>query len=359
MNILDEYKKNSVKFCVHPPMEFLYAMYSVAKEDELNNVFEELNVVPEKEFKYLIHNIRNKLSKYLLGELKFFFQMTETIGHILPSFIMDNPEITDVKQLINIVEQADEKLIMFYLVKSVLIDNSLENNEELDWSRAKDDIGEMLSMVKYTIIKNSDIKDNLIECLENPKETKQRYCILINGFYEKAFLPVEKNILSKLETMKQNYEESFEQNPEEFFKRYFKMEVTPCFIHLSFFKHLGWFSYRAETKDINDWIILGAYSDRVFGESAVKERVDKLFKLLSDKRRVKIIELMSKRPWYGNELAEFLKLTPATVSYHIGFLIELDIVTFQRDEGRLYYSLNKQKMEEIFDDAKKFLLYRN
>lgn len=359
MNLLDEYKKNTVKFCVHPPMEFLYAMYSVAKEDELNKVFDELNIVPEKEFKYLIHNIRNKLSKYLQGELKFFFQMTETIGHIFPNFIMDNPEVIDVKQLISIVEQSDEKLILFYLVKSVLIDNSIENNEELDWSRAKDDINEMLNLVKYTIIKNSDIKENLIECLENPTETKQRYCILINGFYEKAFLPVEKNILIKLEAIRENYEKSFEENPEEFFKRYFKMDMLPCFIHLSFFKHIGWFSYRTEVKNAKDWIILGAYSDRVFGENAVKEKVNKLFKLLSDKRRVKIIELMSKRPWYGNELAEFLKLTPATVSYHIGFLIELDIVTFQRDEGRLYYSLNKEKTEELFDDAKKFLLYRN
>lgn len=359
MNVLDEYKKKSVKFCVHPPMEFLYAMYSVAKEDELNKVFDELNVVPDKEFKYLIHNIRNKLSKYLLSELKFFFEMTETIGHILPNFIMDNPGVTDVRELINVVEQSDEKLIMFYLVKSVLIDNSLENNEEIDWSKAKDDINEMLTMVKYTIIKNSDIKENLIECLENPKETKQRYCLLLNGFYEKAFLPVEESILSKLETIREEYEKSFQEKPEEFFKRYFKMDVGRCYVHLSFFKYVGWFSYRSDSKEISDWIVLGAYSDRVFGENAVKERVNKLFKLLSDKRRVKMIELMSKRPWYGHELAEFLKLTPATVSYHIGFLIELDIVTFRRDEGRLYYSLNKEKAEELFEDAKNFLLYRN
>lgn len=359
MSILDEYTKNTVKFCVHPPMEFLYAMYSLAKEDELNKVFEELNVVPENEFRYLINNMRSNLSKYLLGELKFFFQMTETIGHILPSFIMENPSIRDVKELIKLIENADEKLILFYMVKSVLIDNALENNEEFSWNRIKDNIDEMIKVVKYTILKDGEIKENLLECLENPTETKQRYCILINGFYKKAFLPIENNIINKLESKLSTYEKNFQENPEEFFKGYFKMEVMPCYLHLSLFKHIGWFNYISDEKDVRDWLVLGAYSDKVFGKDAVKERVNKFFKLLSDKKRVKIIELMSRRPWYGHELAEFLKLTPATVSYHIGFLIELDIVTFQRDEGRLYYSLNKEKTEALFDIAKDFLLHRH
>ncbi|MDP4145569.1 MAG: metalloregulator ArsR/SmtB family transcription factor [Bacillota bacterium] len=358
INKLDENNMTSVKFCVHPPMEFLYAMYDTAKEEELYKVYEEFNFTPDEEMKNIIGEMRGQLSRYNLSELTYFFYMSETIGHILPSFIMYNPNVINVEELISIIENSDEKLILFYLVKNIINENSIEYRKGFNWNEARDDIPKMIQLVKDTDINNIDIKEKLLECLDNPIETKQRYCMMIRSFYERAFKPIEEEVLEKLQSIKQKYERAFMENPEGFFKSYFKMEVIRCQIHVSYFKYTAWFSYPAEDIDTIGWIVLGIHSDKVFGKDAIRERVNKFFWILSDKKRLNMIDLLVERPWYGHEMAQKLKLTPATVSYHMSFLLELDIVTFQRDENRLYYSLNKNKVEELFEQAKRALLHR-
>lgn len=359
MNKSDENKNKMVKFYTYPPMEFLQAMYAIAKEEELNKVFHELNIVPDEEFKCYINMMKSKLSRYLIGELKYFFQMTEAVGHIFPSFIVNNPEIMDVSKLIKFIEETDENAIIFYLVRSVLSENCIENCKELNWENMKHNLSGMIELVKYSIIKDGNIKEKLLECLKNPGETKQRYCLMLKSFYKNAFQLYENKIMQRLEIGKARYEKSFNENAEEFFNCYFKSDVVNCYIHVSLFKHTGWLTYNCEeeTNDKN-WIVLGIFSYKVLGNAARKERVNKFFKLLSDKKRVRIIELIANRRCYGHEIAEYLKITPATVSYHIGFLIELDIVSFQRDDGRLYYSLDKNKMEQLFNEAKEYLLLK-
>lgn len=354
--ILDKNTYKKVKFCVHPPMEFLYAMYDVAKEKELYAVFEEFNFTPDEEVRMIIGDIKNNISSYNLQELKYFFYMTETIGHILPSFIINNPQISDVQEMISTIENSDEKLIMFYLVRKIVIENSMEYRIDFNWEEVRNSIPKMIDLVSNISINNKEIKEKLIECLMNPMETKQRYCIMLKGFYNKAYKYIEKFIIRELNIARDKYEEYFKENSSEFFKTYFKMDLVNSIVHISFFKHTGWSSYGINDFENIDWIVLGVYSDRIFGKDALKERANKFFKVLSDKKRIKMIELLAQKPWYGHEMAKKLKLTPATVSYHLSLLLELNMVNFNRNENRMYYSLNREKVDELFDESKKSLL---
>lgn len=72
-------------------------------------------------------------------------------------------------------------------------------------------------------------------------------------------------------------------------------------------------------------------------------------KCLSDATRLRIIHLLADRPWYLQELAGELKLTPATVSHHIDLLISEGLVAAQIENGRrkIYYCLIRDKLQEL------------
>ena len=61
-----------------------------------------------------------------------------------------------------------------------------------------------------------------------------------------------------------------------------------------------------------------------------------IFKALADSSRLKIVGLLARQPYSGEELAILLDLRPSTVSHHLSRLIQVGLVS-ARAEG--YYSI--------------------
>lgn len=57
------------------------------------------------------------------------------------------------------------------------------------------------------------------------------------------------------------------------------------------------------------------------------------FKALADETRLKIVGLLAREPLTGEQLAEMLGLKPATVSHHLGKLLEANLVTVSAQRG--------------------------
>ncbi|MDA3834101.1 MAG: helix-turn-helix domain-containing protein, partial [Spirochaetales bacterium] len=65
-------------------------------------------------------------------------------------------------------------------------------------------------------------------------------------------------------------------------------------------------------------------------------------------KRLLILRLLRKRTWYSRELADELKLTAATVSYHMDILFKAELIKFERPGGRrFYYSLNSKGIKKL------------
>ncbi|ACA54648.1 winged helix-turn-helix transcriptional regulator [Clostridium botulinum] len=79
-------------------------------------------------------------------------------------------------------------------------------------------------------------------------------------------------------------------------------------------------------------------------------------KALSDKSKLEIISLLKAGPKYSLEIAEALKLTPATVSYHMGALLECSMVAVEKKQGKVYYHLNKAGLKNLIDELNNTLL---
>lgn len=68
---------------------------------------------------------------------------------------------------------------------------------------------------------------------------------------------------------------------------------------------------------------------------------------LGDENRLRLIALLARRPHYGEELAEFLGLSAATVSHHLRTLRELGLVQGRRESPYVLYSLHELDLLEL------------
>lgn len=83
---------------------------------------------------------------------------------------------------------------------------------------------------------------------------------------------------------------------------------------------------------------------------------DKLLKVLGDSGRFAILKYLCDKKAYGSELAEYLGLSPNTVSHHINKLQSNGLIFSQAEGNRMYYSSNKENIKKFLNMLGKMLL---
>lgn len=85
--------------------------------------------------------------------------------------------------------------------------------------------------------------------------------------------------------------------------------------------------------------------------------ISRVFKALSDPKRVKIVDLLSCGEMCGCVLLKCFEITQPTLAHDMKVLTEAGIVTSRRDGKRTVYALNREAVEryrrqvdEIFRD---------
>ncbi|TQS71028.1 metalloregulator ArsR/SmtB family transcription factor [Ornithinibacillus gellani] len=74
------------------------------------------------------------------------------------------------------------------------------------------------------------------------------------------------------------------------------------------------------------------------------DRLVAFHKTLGDQNRIQIISMLRHGPLHGQAIAGKLGLTPATVSYHVTRLREIDVIYQRRDKNTIYFHLNEKKL---------------
>lgn len=74
--------------------------------------------------------------------------------------------------------------------------------------------------------------------------------------------------------------------------------------------------------------------------SATVEDLARLLKVIADETRLRILGALATQRLTGKDLAEFLALTPATISHHMRKLVDAGIVIAESDAQRQWYQLN-------------------
>ena len=77
------------------------------------------------------------------------------------------------------------------------------------------------------------------------------------------------------------------------------------------------------------------------------ENYAKIFKALSDPKRVRIVDLLSCGEMCGCVLLKCFEVTQPTLAHDMKVLTEAGIVTSRREGKRTLYSLNMKTLEDI------------
>lgn len=72
-------------------------------------------------------------------------------------------------------------------------------------------------------------------------------------------------------------------------------------------------------------------------------------KLLSDPSKLEILKLLSRKPCINREIAQALKLSAATISYHMAVLTEMQLVTTTISANKVIYELNRENLAKVME----------
>ena len=76
-------------------------------------------------------------------------------------------------------------------------------------------------------------------------------------------------------------------------------------------------------------------------------RMAKVFRALSDPKRVKIVDLLSCGEMCGCVLLKCFEITQPTLAHDMKVLSEAGIVTSRREGKKIYYALNRKLLEKV------------
>ena len=103
----------------------------------------------------------------------------------------------------------------------------------------------------------------------------------------------------------------------------------------------------------NDFFYIGVLFDPLRGfedAPADSKRLFRAIRVLGDASKFEIMRLLSESPKYGQQLAELLEISTATISHHMSQLIELELVKTKREANRVYYSVNEAVLRSVAND---------
>lgn len=211
-------------------------------------------------------------------------------------------------------------------------------------------LDEILEFVEKEDLKEKD-KWILMKILSKPKETIRK---IVKAYennkssYEQAC----KSIDIKLDKLIKQNKKYIESGKCDIIKTFFESEEE--------FKVIPTLILGGSVLACKDILIFGVLNEKIFKEMRknIGSKGDLVLKLksLSDNSKLEIISLLKERPMYGLELVEKLKLTSATVSYHMNALLEVGLILVNKKKGKIYYSLNSEAIEKFINELSNTLL---
>ena len=82
----------------------------------------------------------------------------------------------------------------------------------------------------------------------------------------------------------------------------------------------------------------------------------KIFKAFADPKRLKIIDMLSNGELCACKILEEFQITQPTLSHDMKLLCEAGIVNARKEGKWMHYSLNMEKMNEIYKTVGKLML---
>ena len=322
---------------------------------------------------YIISN-----PEYIKRRMKNYgFQYDNTLDDPI-NFLKENSEnrIEDINLYFN--EEApiswgflkDEEMFNFSSIESMIsyisaltennikerfIDNLLEkkdiriSNEKT--SKIMENNIEFLKLIKTINISDST-KWNVFCFLDDIKEYKVKFVELLNSHLA-VFKQISERYSKDIEKTKNHLEDMIKNQGTEYLNKIYNntvnlLEIDELYICPEFISPYTLAYHVIENKC---YLLVGLnYEESVkkfFGEDEIEKNL-LILRNISDRTRFEIIKMLLESKCYGLEIANNLGITTATVSHHMNYLSMCNMVTLERKDRKIFYTLNMETIKNAF-----------
>ncbi len=311
-----------------------------------NQMEEKWNLTLDDEME---RDIRKLLENPIFRKGKYFVDMNMKTKDIFinPTCIFKSKDLDEYFKYLNQQSEDDLRISIF---EQLEFEELINYKEESYLNIALEKIEKMYF--------NGDEKWYLLSLIKDPKYYIKKFSNLIKE-YSPLYEGIKKKYWKVYKEFVQWIDEKLSEQGIDFIDEYLSFinlkQNDEVHLNYSIFDLIS--SYNFGDRSIH--IFIGLIFERYVEEEKNKNDIDKhlnIYKVLSDKTRFDIIKILIKNESYGQEIAEQLGITTATVSYHMDFLFGASLVTIQRKSRRLYYSINKEQIRKGISFLEKELM---
>lgn len=329
--------------------EFLLSLFRLENDEKMK--LKELELEKEVKLnKEIVNWVEENLSKFPADQrkkLEIFFDEESYFGLCLVSDI-PSLNINTVEEYLEKISEMEPALILKKFVESgygPTEDIELEKIKKLieNEKKAADFVNRKLNF-------SSSQKWNLLQFFFDPLKMKNDFIELLEWYYQNIFSDQMEWIEKKSNKINDNYQENLNRYGKKYLEnilsKFFDdpLEANKVIIAFSYFYESSLLNSLADSGE--NFFLIGYRFPEIFAgdEEGLLGSLE-IFKALADETRLNIISLLAEKTMYGNELAEKLNLSNATISHHVSKLLINNIIKAQKEDNKLYFKLNKKELQ--------------
>lgn len=301
-----------------------------------------LNFAPTKEVKEWLENVNSDISPFLRNDIILLAIKTFSLMDSCYKLIIDN-NLKEYHELMAMLKTMDGSKLIELMYKEYALDLPLTAQDK----KIEDKLIESYS---------EEVASYFIQAKKHPEEYKNHAIEVFETFYDLYYKSSEDKVYSFMEEKCEKLNEMVGNNFLTFINTVGVGDYSDVIgegkkfrIFVSYYIDVGMINFYNRDTFV---MFCGHSSEQWYNNITMQEKAKNLFKALSDDKRLEIIKVTSKRPWYNKELADYLNLSPATLSYHINILLSLEILNFEPSiDNKYYYTTNVNNLKNIFENA--------
>lgn len=339
-----------IHFISSPVFELLATMFRIATyekhmKDEDDDRTGQLN-----ELRKWIEEKRAQLSIEIKKDLALFFDYESIFGLSLIRFARENNVSSNIDEFLRALENLPAAQLFGYFLKTGFANEVRINLENLEETSAYIDQSNLPEVEKWKAL-----------YLFLHKEESKKKLIRLFQFFYRCMGNDWNHLLGSQEQSIQAVKNFITEKGEAVFMDILAAKLllpTGEMDELTLAPSVSYYDWVfASGTDRHPFYMYGThFFDLTQDAVPDKEQIIQAVKALADEHRIAIIQLLSKEPLYGYELAQRLNLSSSTISHHLTTLSSFGFVHAVRRENKVYYEVQNNEIERFIGHLKDILI---
>ncbi|MFP4016203.1 MAG: ArsR/SmtB family transcription factor [Halanaerobiales bacterium] len=302
-----------------------------------------------KEIFKLFDEWQDDVSQEMKGRYQTYANMETTYCMLISGYIKQW-DVSEVPSFLDRLKEVPSRDLLIRFLYSGVGPGSDIDSDDIDHLLSNN--SEIVEFINKNISFSSEEKWQVLQFITDPEKMKSEFLELLTWHYDTFYKDQERTIEKELKVYEKELADRLEKYGEEYLKLMVPFDynksnkVDKITLAVSYY-----YERSCMFNALDDLFLFGyRYHEVIEGGHSVLAGAQ-VFKALADETRLNIIRLLSDRPRYGHEIAQELDISNSTVSHHVANLIMNGLINSYREDNRVYFELDENKLKDIMIDA--------